>query len=435
MIERPRLRSAVGWLAGSALTARMFGAVTGVVTARTLGPEGRGTLALLLLAGLVGGSVASSGIDVWAARMLARGAENREVVQLLRRHQASTLVVAAVVAAVVVGTTEATAVGTAATALLAWTTSGAVLKLGLLQGSDRMRAYGLSMLTGVLFYTVGVVGLALAGRGSVVAFLVAAVAGKAVTAAWRTRDVRRKGRTSVAVVVAYRDAVSFGATTMLGGLATLALYRLDVALVAWWRSTAEAGVYSVALAVAEVLWVLPNSAAQALLPRASEALPTVDTAKVCRVLVAGMGAVALVVSVASPFAIPLVFGSGFGDAAHALPGLAAGSVAVGVWKILAHDLMARGDARTRFRSGLAGVLAMVAFDAAFVPRFGVVGASVGSLVAYGTAAAVTVHTWRSRTEVSLSELLLVRRGDLVSLWRTRRSRDVVEPITDPPWGT
>jgi len=421
MTERRRLRSAVAWLTASALGSRVLGAATGVVTARALGPGGRGTFALLLLAGLIGGAIASGGMDLWAARMLAQGADGSSVRRVLRRHQLGSLALAAVVAALIVGITRVDPALTAVTAGLGWLTASATLKLGLLQGANHMGAYSWAIFAGSTTYAAAVFGAAAVGAGAVTTFLLAAGLGKTITAAWPSRPRRPADRVGSPETSSYRTAFAFGGTTMLGGLVTIALYRLDVALVAALSSTSDAGVYSVALALAEVLWVLPNSAAQAVLPRTSADFAGADTAKVNRVIVAAMVVVSAAVSLSGPIVIPFVFGAEFQGAARALPGLALGSVAVGSWKLLAHDLLARGDARTRLFSGVAGVGVMIALDLLLVPSLGIVGASLGSLGGYLTAAVITLRAWRRRTGASLAELLVLRRGDIASIVRRRRS--------------
>ena len=419
----PRLRSAIAWLSGSALLVRLIGVVTGVITARALAPEGRGELAVLTVIALFWGVVVSAGLDLWAARVIAQRADAEAVLQLTRRHQLLTAGLTLVVALAFVRLSDLPPRAVFAAGLLGWATASSMLKLGLLQGSNRMAAYAVSSLSASVAYGVGVVVLAAREEATVTAFLAVAAVSRLVTAVWPVRDRRRASNVASAGGdhVSYRSALRFGAPWMLGGVVTFALYRLDVALVALWRSTEEAGLYVVALSVAELLWILPNSAAQAVVPRASQVSPAVDTARVCRVVVAGMCISGAVAVVGGWIAVPIIFGQEFGDAVNALPGLCAASVAIGVWKLLAYDLVARGDATTRYRSGLIGVVAMVVADALLVPTFGIVGASIGSLAAYVTAAGIAVRIWTRRCGDSVSNLLVPRSGDVGQLRRWQMS--------------
>lgn len=424
MSGRPRLRASVGWLTGSALISRLIGAGTGVLTARALGPEGKGTLALLLLASLISSVVIIGGLDLWAARVVARGGSVHTVQSVLRRHQALTAAAVALATAILLLATELNKSLTGATALLAWAATASGLKLGLLLGVSRLRSYALSLLAGSGVYGSGVAALVLFGQHTIGAFLLAAVAGKLITALWRVGSGPSGQRDPD---LTYRSGLEFGAATMAGGLVTLALYRVDIALVASFSSTSDAGLYSVALALTEMLWILPNSAAQAVIPRAAEAEPTVNTPLVCRVVVAAMAVIALAISFISPIAIPLVFGADFKSATMAVPALALGAVAIGVWKLLGHDLIARGDARTRLTTGLAGLGVMVTVDILFVPAFGILAASLGSLAAYTMAAMLTVRAWQRHYDVPIKDLLVVRRSDIQAIRRTASMRGNSDP--------
>jgi O-antigen/teichoic acid export membrane protein len=380
-------------MAGTALVSRAVGVLTSVLAARALGPAGRGDLAQLAVIALIGAAVASAGLDLWAARVLGQHEHPSAVLHLLRRHlgtAGAALVATALVVLLVSGAPAGPVLGTVA---LVWATACSMVKLGLLQGADRMKAYGAASLASTAVYAVGVVLLVVLDHATVTTLLGAAVAGALATALWPgplpTTD--EGPHDAIDHVAALRS----GLPAMLGGLATIALYRLDVILVGLWRSPADAGRYSVALAVAEVLWILPNSAAQAIVPRAAAPVPRVDTIRVARVLFVTMSVAAVVTVAAGWVLIPVVFGDDFAGARAALPGLAAASVAVGLWKLFSFHLLAAGDASTRVRTALLGIAVMVGVDAVTVPRWGLAGASVGALLAYLVAAVSCMRRWRA----------------------------------------
>ena len=55
---------------------------------------------------------------------------------------------------------------------------------------------------------------------------------------------------------------------------------------------------------------------------------------------------------------------------------------------------------------------MVALDVFLVPRYGIVGAAVGSLAAYWIATVLVVHRWCGRTGVGMADLLVPRPSDV-----------------------
>ena len=78
----------VGWLSLGSIVTRLLGAVSGIVSARALGVDGRGGLSVLLVVGMIAGGVLPLGLDLWAARSLGGGADVASVRRLLTRHLA-----------------------------------------------------------------------------------------------------------------------------------------------------------------------------------------------------------------------------------------------------------------------------------------------------------------------------------------------------------
>lgn len=408
-----RLRESIGLLTLAAVGSKVIGAGTGVLLARELGPSDRGILALLMFVGMTGGVVASGGLDLWAAQSLAGGADPSGVRKLLDRHQALTaLVLVAGVALAVLATVDPSRAGTSA--LLVWCTAASTLSLGLLQGRNAMGRYAAAGVIGTLVYGAAVLAFTAVGWGTVDLYVAAAAIGVSAAA------ILRFGTTLEgfgAPVPSYWHALRLGAPSLLGGLITHSLYRLDVALVLVWDSPAAAGAYAVALAVAELLWVIPNSAAQAVVPRSAGSGSTLDIGRVSRLMVIVMSASAVAVVVVGQWAVPAVFGEPYRDALKALPALAAASVSIGIWKLHSFHLLGQGDSRTRLRTGLCGLLVMLVADAALIPWLGLVGASLGSLLAYTAAAGACVSRTRRSAGTSWRSALVLQRGDVDGIGR------------------
>lgn len=418
--RRPRrtLLSSIGWLSGGSLVTRVVGALSGIITARALGAEGRGELAIALVIGMIAGGVLPLGLDLWAARALGGGADLSAVRRLLRWQLAGAafVVTAGVGLTVAIDSEDPTL--WAATGLLCVTATAATIRLGVLQGLDEMRGYSVASMLSTVLYAAVLLVLVIADRVSVTEFVLAAALGQTVVVCWPARD-RRHLRTSGSTPQ-YRAAVRFGLPTAAGAVSALLLYRLDVLLVTLWSGVQEAGWYSVALAYTELTWVVPTAAAQALVPHAAKPDPTVDTPRLCRSVVLFMVVAAVALTLLGPALVPWLFGSDFDDAVPAIAPLAMASIGVGVWKLIGHDLIARGDARARLMSGIAGIAVMVVVDAILVPRWGIRGAAVGSIAAYATAASLVTVLWCRREGVGPQHLLVPRPSDVAYILRRAR---------------
>ena len=415
----------VGWLSLGSIVTRLLGAVSGIVSARALGVDGRGGLSVLLVVGMIAGGVLPLGLDLWAARSLGGGADVASVRRLLTRHLAGVSVLVVVGVAVTMIYSARTPALVVSVGLLCLSATALTLRLGVLQGLDEMKSYSMAALASTAVFALGLVLLTFINAASVTSFVLAAAAGQAVSALWPPRRVGRSASTAYDRLK-YRTALRFGVPTAIGAVSALLLYRLDVLLLSWWSDLSNVGLYSVALAVTEVIWVVPTAAAQAIVPHASKQNPTLDTARLSRVVVLLMVVTSFCVMTLSPFVVPLVFGAAFSPAVNAIPFLSLAAVGVGIWKLIGHDLIARGNARARLLSGVAGIVVMVVFDAVLIPRYGVIGAAAGAAAAYLVAAWLVLLAWRPSSGARIRDALLVRRSDISDL-RSRIGKRGREP--------
>lgn len=237
----------------------------------------------------------------------------------------------------------------------------------------------------------------------------------------------RSGLVSLRVDRAHlRTGLRFGLKAQLGIVFVFLLLRVDQVMVQRILGFEALGLYSLAVTLAELLWLLSDPFAAALLPYQVQADGDDDvrlgyaTARVSLLLVAGAAAMAWV---ASPWLIRLAFGAGFDGAVWPFRLLLPGIVALAIQRPLAGVLLKRG------RPGLvscfgAGALALnVALNLLLLSRVGVVAASIGSSLTYVVLAAAYVVATR-RTSRSTPVDLVPRRADLSMLGRALRSATV-----------
>lgn len=424
MVQRPFSADARTSIVGG-LTVRLFGAASAILAARLLGTEGRGQLALTILLATVVAALLTTGLDVWVAREVARRSPQRSINGVIARHLGAAAAVAAVAVAgaltTEVGRRHATAV--VLVGVLAWVTTASLLARGVLQGQHRMGLFVATNVVSTGGYALALGVLYINGSDSVDAALAGAVAGQSAALLLATLALRRTPRAVIEPARrTHRRALQFGIPSALGALVTLLLYRVDIAIVAVYQSTSDVGIYAVALSIAELLWVLPTSTADVLLPRASDRQNGIDVAVVTRLTVVMLAAAATVVVALGPIAIPLVFGSDFARAFDPLPFLAFAAVAVGIWKLLIADFLAAGESHHRFVSALIALGVMVGADVLLIPHFGITGAGAGSALAYCAAAVYVVAVWRRRKGVRLRSLLVPTTRDVTLLVRVIRER-------------
>ena len=418
---------------------RAVTAVAAVLVARLLGPSLRGEYALVALVAALAGTASTLGLEYWVARATARGLGEAPVRAVMRRHirRASLLLaLAGAGAAVALDWGHATLDPSVAAAATGMAVANVVsmLHLGLLGGQRRMARVSVAQVLGATTYAGLVALLLLTGMASVAAVTAAAMASTAVLALAATT------RNRTAPVAPRREqlaeARSLGVPAMLGELATLGAQRLDLVAVALLLGPGDVGRYAVALALAELLWIIPNGASQVLLPQVALDERGRATGPLV-VLTTAMGLLsALGLSLAGPALVPALFGDAFAGAVHALPWLAVAAVVLGAWKLLLADLAARGRTRLRLTTALVATVVMLGADAVLVPIWGIGGAGMGSLAAYGVAAVLAARAWVSSGGGAGRDLCDLRAtGSLLhqALRRLRPSlatNGPVEPATD-----
>jgi O-antigen/teichoic acid export membrane protein len=182
-----------------------------------------------------------------------------------------------------------------------------------------------------------------------------------------------------------RSTLSFGLKGHIGNVVQFFNYRLDTFIVNYFIGAAGVGIYSVAVALAELLWHLPNAVAFVIFPKAAASSPeemNVFTPRVFRItlVLTALGALCLTL-VGRPI-INFVFSSAFVDSYAPMLVLLPGVVLLGGAKVLTNEIAGRGYPHyNSVNSGLALVLTVV-LDLVLIPRYSVLGAALASSIAY-----------------------------------------------------
>jgi O-antigen/teichoic acid export membrane protein len=280
-------------------------------------------------------------------------------------------------------------------------------------------------------YLAGAVVLLAVDRPSVTVVMGLAAAGNLVTiaicAVWVARHQDRVVGPVDAVRSTWWSGLRFGAAGGAGELVLFGMLRVDFLLVAMFLTPAAVGVYAVATALTELLWVIPDGTAQIALPSAAsadaDALPAVFRLSLTLTAIAGV-----VLSVLATPLLRIVFGPAYVAGARAVPFLALAALAGGAWKMLAADVAARHSTRDRLTSATAGLLTMIAIDFVAIPALGITGAAAGAAIGYLVAAAIVLRAWCATTGRSGRVLVGIRSGDLDAM----RHR---APVAMGPGGT
>lgn len=430
----PRLRRILAQSAAGTTIARGLGAAGGVAAARLLTPTSRGDLAVLVVVASIGSLAGAAGLQFWIAREVARTGSLTRPTQVALRHSLATVVVFLLAASALGPFLVPHVIGASdylATVAYAMTGAVAFSALALPNGARAMGTVAAALALGSAMYLGGTLALLGFDHPSVAAVLWFATIGNLGTLLVVARFVR--SRTDEPISMGPRSArgawsqgLRFGLPGGLGELVLLGMLRVDFLLVGAFLPLASVGVYAVATALTELVWVIPDATAQVVLPTAADHETAAASAPVFRVAMCAtlVGAVALCV-VARPL-LTGIFGRAYAGGASIIPYLTMAAVAGGAWKIVAADVAARVGTRARLFSAVGGLVTMVLADMFLIPADGLRGAAIGAAGGYGVALAMVVWEWRRANHASVLDLVGLRASDFDLFHRTPALASPVE---------
>lgn len=213
-------------------------------------------------------------------------------------------------------------------------------------------------------------------------------------------------------------------------LITIAAGRIDLLVVLALLGEASAGRYSVALTVGAIVALVPLALSYATFPRIAY-----SDAEAARHLalrswrVSGVAALATgaVLAVATPFVIPIAFGSAFQGAVIPSLLLILGSALAGGQWTLARALAAEGRPRMLLGSFTLSLLTMVTLDLLLIPVWGLSGAAIASAIGNFLGILFCMHVFRAQGATRRE--FIPTAGDVVDVVQLGRS--AIERIRHP----
>jgi O-antigen/teichoic acid export membrane protein len=420
------LASAVSQIAFVATTA-----ITSVIVARVLGAGATGTyaLAVTLLDSAV--TIASLGVASgftyvvahhgWDLRSSVRTAQLSAVVLGLAGAAVGLVAYALLRDSVFAGLTPSMAIWTLASLpfAIAWRSSAAIAiaheRYELYGAAQALQAVVALVGTGALVWSSGV-------SGAIAAYAFSQVVCAVAVAGWMFRRSGPSG--AVDPPGRLRLATSFGVKTWAANALQLLNYRLDIFILNAFVVRADVGVYSIAVSLTALGWILPQALESVLMPRAAslaaaagegEAQARESDAAVARatrhsVLLVVPTFLALVVILV--VGIPIVYGPEFHRSIVLGLILVPGVLALGVGKVVSAVIAGRGRPILALYTVAVVMPITIGLYLVLIGSIGVTGAAVASTLSYGLSTAIGVYFFRRLTGIPLRIALVPTRADL-----------------------
>lgn len=409
------------------LSSRVFvfllGTGTVLITARILGPAGRGEVSLILLGitflailGDLGVGLANTYFIATARAPIAPAVQNSVFVALALGLPLGLVWFAAAGAFSELFTRSLDVFSLALSCVLLPTTMLLSYLLAILLGSQRILAFGATsaaqagstfVLSCVL---VGICALGVSGAilaavgGSLVGVIIAAILLGSRTA------LVPKLRVDL-----LREAISFGFPGQIGNAVQFFNYRLDVFLVGYFLGVAGVGWYSIAVSLGESLWHIPSALATVLFPKTAASDPAARkpfTASVCRHTLALSLSGAVLLGLLGNSLVVTLFTEAFAPSVPALWLLLPGVVALSLNKVVCSDLIGQGMPQYATYSAFLSLGLTVALDLILIPTHGITGAAIASSLSYSAATIFVLVCYLNISGNRLSDVVILRRADL-----------------------
>lgn len=213
----------------------------------------------------------------------------------------------------------------------------------------------------------------------------------------------------------FKESIKYGLKAYFGNLAQFLNYRLDMFLVAIFLTPAAVGYYSISVAMAERIWLLPGAFASVLFPRISS-LKSVEsnnlTPRISRHTFFITIFLSLILAILAKPLIKLFFGITFLPSLMPLLILLPGIIALSVSKILTADLAGRGKPQYGTYSSFVSLALNVPLNLWLIPRWGISGAAFATTVAYTLSTLLVINFFIKISKKSCFEILVIKRKDL-----------------------
>jgi len=389
------------------------GVVTSVLIARSLGPEGRGLQATMATITALGVQFGNLGLHASNTYYVAR---DRKLLPVLIGNSllvgfgiGSLLCVAAGV--VMLGLPGLSPLPPVLVALaLAAVPVGLcyLLLQNLLLGIGEVRRYNVIELATRLGMVGLLAALILGHRVSVEMIAVAGLAVSITAGVWALGALRSPaGRKIEASWTALRDQLGYGVKAYLAALFSYTVLRADIIMCKYMLGAGPTGQYSIAVSMADLVYMLPVVAGTIAFPRLASAADPVErwhkTKRIAKWTGYTLVILALVAAAVVRPVVRILYGDPFIPSVPAFQWLLPGIVVLGINTILMNYFAAEGMPPIAIWSPALASLMNVCLNLWLLPAAGIVGASLASTLAYGLMLSMSIAYVRlHRTDIGAS---------------------------------
>jgi len=212
--------------------------------------------------------------------------------------------------------------------------------------------------------------------------------------------------------------VTFSMMAYLCNVFQFLSYRMDFWFVEYFSGNHDLGIYSLAVNLAQMLWLLPQAISTILLSYSGAESPEKgiqNTNTLARIAMLLILSATVFLALTIQWFIPLLYGKEYVYSAFLFKILLAGIVPFSITTILASYFAGTGKIRVNLFCSLIGFLVCLVFDLVLIPKYGITGASIATVIAYFASTAFIAMIYMKQTNTRLGDLLIIHKGDIAML--------------------
>lgn len=193
-------------------------------------------------------------------------------------------------------------------------------------------------------------------------------------------------------------------------------YRIDFWFVKYYHNLSELGVYSLAVTLAQMLWIIPNSIASVFFIKTSQLSDSnehvVNTVKVIKLYSLVIIPVSIIFFIVIRFLVHKFYDFQFFSSINMLLVLMIGIVPFGITTIIASFFAGRNLVKLNLLTSSISLILSLGLNFIFIPSFGGIGASWATSISYACATIFIVYAFCVKTQNNFTSML-VNKDDVI----------------------
>lgn len=183
-------------------------------------------------------------------------------------------------------------------------------------------------------------------------------------------------------------------------------FRIDIVFLQLMTDKREVGLYSLGVAVAELLWQIPLAIGIVVMTRSANTKDNQQmnesTARLLRLSIVAGVVLSVFIFLLVPYIIPLVFGQKYLPSVSIIQTILPGIIMVIIFRILSGQLSGMGRPEVAFKAFIPALALNVIFNLILIPKMGGLGAAISSNISYvaGTVLYLIFYTRITGTKLS-----------------------------------